>query len=71
MTVAELAAYDQCVFAVAEGLNGKHGAKAVHVASEYAGRAEREGDDFGIGFWHDVMRAIDAADPVPAPPRLN
>lgn len=62
--------YDHCVFVVAEGLNAKHGLQATHLAAEYAERAQSEGDRFGADFWHDVMRAIEAAD-VRAPHRVN
>lgn len=61
-TSMESATYDQCVFAVAEGLNAKHGVRATFMAAEFVERARGEGDSFGTNFWRDVIRAIEARD---------
>lgn len=61
-TGMETATYDQCVFAVADGLNAKHGERATFLAAEFVERAQGEGDSFGINFWRDVIRAIEAGD---------
>ena len=63
MRPVEVATYDQCVFAVAESLNAMHGVRATFMAAEFAERAHDGGDAFGTDFWHDVIRAIEAASP--------
>lgn len=71
MTAMETATYDQCVFAVAEGLNAKHGAQATFMAAEFVDRARGEGDSFGTNFWRDVIRAIEAGSDGGQAPRIN